>query len=212
MVCAYLSKKVVAVVVLLALSVTALAAANRPPRLLVFGDSLSAGYGLPANQAWPALLQARLKARGLAWQVSNASVSGETTAGGLTRFPAMLKQLQPDVVVLELGANDGLRGLPTTLMQQNLVQMARLARASGARVHLVGMRIPPNYGPQYTAAFEEAFRSVAREEKLPFTPFLLAPLNDERQLFQNDQLHPTAEGQARVAGFMEKELAAYFRK
>lgn len=182
------------------------ASAAGAPKLLVVGDSLSAGYGLPASLAWPVLLQDTLLRQGANWQVINASVSGETTAGGLTRFPALLKQHKPQLVVLELGANDGLRGLPVRDMQANLLQMAKLAQDSGAKVHLVGIRIPPNYGVEYTQAFEQAFRDVAKQQKLTFTPFLLAPLADDRRLFQNDQLHPTAAGQARVATMMAQEL------
>ncbi|MBE9610289.1 arylesterase [Chitinilyticum piscinae] len=176
------------------------------PKALVLGDSLSAGYGLPASQAWPALWQLALQQSGSPWQVINASVSGETTAGGVTRFPALLKQHAPALVIIELGANDGLRGLPVRDMRMNLTRLVQQARAAGARVHLVGMRIPPNYGPEYTSEFEQAFVGLAREQKLSFTPFLLAPLGDDRRLFQADQLHPTAAGQARIADQMGREL------
>jgi acyl-CoA thioesterase-1 len=166
--------------------------------LLVFGDSLSAGYGIPLAQSWPALLDGRLKAEQLPYAVANASISGETTAGGRSRLPAALKQHRPAVVILALGANDGLRGLPLAQSRANLLAMVRAARSAGARVLLVGMRLPPNYGPDYTRGFADMFSAVARQEKTVLLPFLLEPIALDAEAFQADRLHPTSEAQPRL--------------
>jgi acyl-CoA thioesterase I len=166
--------------------------------ILVFGDSLSAGYGLRADQAWPALLQQRLKDQGFRHTVVNASASGETTAGGRTRLPAALSQHTPAIVVIELGANDGLRGLPLSPMQENLIEMTRSAQKAGAKVVLVGMRLPPNYGPAYTEKFQSSFSTVAKNEGAALVPFLFEGLALSPELFQADGLHPTAAAQARL--------------
>lgn len=171
------------------------AQARETPVLLVFGDSLSAGYGLPATAAWPSLLQQELARQKLPWRIVNASISGETTAGGLTRLPATLKTHKPSKVILELGANDGLRGLPIADMEKNLAGMIRLIKASGASVHLIGMRIPTNYGADYTGKFAAVYEKLAREHKTGLTPFLLAPILSRPDLFQSDGLHPTAPAQ-----------------
>ena len=170
-------------------------AANRT--ILVFGDSLSAGYGIRPEAAWPSLLQARLAEQRLDYNVVNASISGETTAGGRTRLEAALARHKPTLVVLALGANDGLRGLPLTQMKDNLAAMTDAARRTGARVLLVGMRLPPNYGP-YAAQFQAVFGEVARREKAPLVEFLLAGIADRPEFFQADMLHPTAAAQAKV--------------
>lgn len=171
------------------------AQAKETPVLLVFGDSLSAGYGLPPAAAWPSLLQQELAQKNLPWRVVNASISGETTAGGLTRLPAALKTHKPAKVILGLGANDGLRGLPIADMEKNLAGMIRLIKASGASVHLLGMRIPTNYGADYTGKFAAVYEKLAREYKTGLTPFLLAPIVTRPELFQPDGLHPTAQAQ-----------------
>lgn len=176
----------------------ALPAAAAEKRILVYGDSLSAGFGIAVRDSWPALLGQRLKDQGSAFVVANASISGETTAGGRTRFAAALSQFKPGVVILALGANDGLRGLPVPAMKENLQAMARQAKKAGARVLLVGMRLPPNYGPQYTRDFDAAYRDVARTEKLALLPFLLEPVALDSTAFQADGLHPTAAAQARI--------------
>ncbi|WP_341678783.1 arylesterase [Niveibacterium sp. SC-1] len=163
--------------------------------ILVFGDSLSAGYGLRADQAWPALLQRKLGKEGYKQQVINASVSGETTAGGKTRLPTALAQHKPRVVVIELGANDGLRGLPIKLMTDNLGAMARTAQEAGAKVVIIGMRLPPNYGPSYTEKFQQSFGAVAKTEGASLVPFLLEGFAQKRDLFQADGVHPIAEAQ-----------------
>ena len=163
--------------------------------VLVWGDSLSAGYGLRAEQAWPSLLQQRLTASGSPLQVVNGSVSGETTAGGRTRLPGALARIKPAYVVLALGANDGLRGLPLSLMRDNLKAMIDAARAAGAKVLLVGMRLPPNYGLSYAAKFQKTFTELAEDEDLALLPFLLEPIALRRDYFQDDGLHPTAQAQ-----------------
>ena len=166
--------------------------------IMVWGDSLSAGYGLQADEAWPTLLQTRLDEEGFRHTVVNASVSGETSAGGRSRLPAALEQHEPDIVILELGANDGLRGLPPKLLAENLDAMISAARKAGAQVLLVGMQMPPNYGPAYTRLFAQTFATVAEAQKVPLVPFLLDGFADQPELFLNDGIHPTADAQHRV--------------
>lgn len=166
-------------------------------RILVFGDSLSAGFGIAVAQSWPALLGERLRAAGAPFSVANASISGETTAGGRARLGAALEQFHPALVILALGANDGLRGLPLGQMKDNLGAMIDAAQAAGARVLLVGMRLPPNYGP-YALQFQAAFRDIARERRVPLVDFLLAGVAEKPELFQADMLHPTAEAQGKI--------------
>ncbi len=171
--------------------------------ILIFGDSLSAGYGLAANQAWPDLLRRRLEsdpATRHRWKVVNASVSGETTAGGLTRLPAALSAHRAAIVVLELGANDGLRGLPLDTMHDNLAAMIRDIRRSGAKVLLVGIHLPPNYGTPYTERFNGVYTALARENKLTLVPSLLADVETKPELFQSDGLHPVAAAENTIAG------------
>jgi acyl-CoA thioesterase-1 len=164
--------------------------------ILVFGDSISAGFGLAApDKGWAALLQAKLQTEGYGYRVINASVSGETTAGGLARLPRALSLHHPAIVVLELGANDGLRALPIAAMRTNLQQMVSLARAAGAEVLLLGMRIPPNYGPAYTEQFYSAFTQTARELRLRSVPFLLQDVALSAALMQADGYHPNELGQ-----------------
>lgn len=163
--------------------------------LLVLGDSLSAAYGLPAEQGWVSLLEQELKQRKLADRVINASISGETSSGGLQRLPRLLADYQPDLVVLELGANDGLRGTPLQVMEQNLRQLVELSHKSGAEVILIGIRIPPNYGPQYTQRFYSIYPDLALEYELALVPFLLERVALKPQFMQADGLHPTAAAQ-----------------
>jgi acyl-CoA thioesterase-1 len=185
--------------VLLAICLTAVPAIAAAPVILVFGDSISAGYGLPRmEQGWVALLQARLKDQGYGYQVVNASVSGETTEGGLARLPRALKLHRPAIVVLELGGNDGLRALPVAQMRANLSRMAELAEAEGAKVALLGMRMPPNYGPQYAAQFTQAYADLARDKKLPLVPFALAGIALSPELMQADGIHPNEAGQPQL--------------
>ena len=181
---------------LLLLSSTGLLAAGHS--ILIYGDSLSAGYGIATAQSWPALLGQRLQQSGSAWTVANASISGETTAGGRSRFDAALTQFKPTIVVIALGANDGLRGLPVKAMRDNLTAMIASAKTQQARVLLVGMRLPPNYGPDYTRDFEASFHDLAKQHKLPLLPFLLEPIAADRNAFQADNLHPLATAQPKL--------------
>jgi acyl-CoA thioesterase-1 len=182
------------------------------PTILVFGDSLSAAYRIPRDQGWVALLQQRLRQQALPQQVVNASVSGETTSGGWSRLPAALKQHKPDIVVLELGANDGLRGLPVADMQRNLEAMIKASRDAGARVLLVGMLIPPNYGPRYTHAFAASFKELAERYDLPLLPFLLEGVAGKRALTQDDGLHPTAGAQEKILDNVWEVLQPMLKK
>lgn len=172
--------------------------AHAAPTILVFGDSLSAGYGIELAQSWPALMADRLKQEKFPHALINASISGETTDGGRTRLPALLKQHRPAVVVLALGANDGLRGLPIASSRANLQAMAQAARQAGARVLIAGMRLPPNYGPDYTRQFSQMFAEVAKDEKAGLLPFLLEPIALDDAAFQPDRLHPTAAAQPKI--------------
>ena len=168
------------------------------PVILVFGDSLSAAYGIPAEQGWVSLLQRRLVERGYPHQVVNASLSGDTTSGGLSRLPAALKRHHPALVILELGANDGLMGQPPMAMSHNLARMIDLSQQSGARTLLAEMRIPPNYGPLYTQKFQAAFGELAKKYAIPLIPFLLNGVAGHPALIQDDGLHPRAEAQAQI--------------
>ena len=163
--------------------------------ILVYGDSLSAAYGLPQDAGWAALLQARLKQQSLDYTVSNVSVSGETTSGGAARIADVLNTHRPKVIIVELGANDGLRGLPPREMRANLAQILSASRRARARVLLVGMRMPPNYGASYTQAFAAVYADLAREYKTALVPYLLQGMDQQRELFQADDLHPTAAAQ-----------------
>ena len=165
----------------------------------MFGDSISAGYGLPrVEQGWVALLQAKLKKEGYGYEVVNASVSGETTAGGLARLPRALSLHHPAIVILELGGNDGLRALPIAPMRANLSRMIELSTAAGAKVLVVGIRVPPNYGPEYTAQFGKAYTDVAQKEHAALVPFVLDGVALSPGLMQEDGIHPNAEGQPRL--------------
>lgn len=165
------------------------------PVVLVFGDSLSAAYGIAANRGWVTLLAERLKRERLDYSVVNASISGETTAGGVARLPKMLATHRPAVLVLELGANDGLRGLPVAAMKKNLAAMVAMGQKAGAKVLLVGMRLPPNYGPEYTNAFDGAFAELAKAHKAALVPFLFEGFGEKRELFLDDRIHPNEQAQ-----------------
>ena len=166
--------------------------------LLVYGDSLSASYGIEQEQGWVNLLKSKLRSEKLPVDVVNGSVSGETTTGGLARLPAMLDSYQPELLILELGGNDGLRGLPLDLMRENLASMINLAKASGAEVILTGIQIPPNYGPRYTAPFFEIYSALAKQKLLPLVPFLIDGIPQQPELMQNDGIHPRAEAQSMI--------------
>lgn len=163
--------------------------------LLVLGDSISAAYGLDEREGWVQLLRDRLVDQSLAVEVVNASVSGETSAGGLTRLPRLLSEHSPDWLVVELGGNDGLRGYPPRMLQQNLQRMVKLAREGGAEVLLLGMQMPPNYGKAYTKAFAAVYPKVAAAEQVPLIPFFLEPVALEEGAMQTDGIHPTAKAQ-----------------
>lgn len=163
--------------------------------VLVFGDSLSASYGIEEEQGWVNLLSEKLRQAQSPYSVINASVSGETSTGGLSRLPAALAEFQPSVVILELGGNDGLRGLPLATLQSNLEEMVSLSQRAGAKVLLAGIQIPPNYGPRYTEPFYALFGDIAESEQLPFVPFLIDGIPQQPELMQNDGIHPRAEAQ-----------------
>ena len=185
-------------------------AAIAAPTILVYGDSLSAAYGIPQSSGWVALLGERLKQRKLDYTVVNASISGETSAGGAARIEAVLARTKPAIVIVELGANDGLRGLPVAQMKANLATIVQASKREGARVMLVGMQLPPNYGVPYVNTFRHAFGDIARDERVVFVPFLLEGL-DKREQFQADGLHPVAAAQPILLENVWKRLALMVR-
>jgi acyl-CoA thioesterase-1 len=186
-------KFLVLLLVFLGLSSTAAAAGK--PVILVLGDSLSAGYGVPVDQGWVARLQQRLDAEGYGYTVVNASVSGETTVGALERLPRALARHKPALVIIELGGNDGLRGLPVTELRANLEALVSGSREAGARVLLAAVRMPPNYGPQYTEKFYAVYEGVAKDLRVPWVPFFLEGIALREDLFQDDGIHPDLEAQ-----------------
>ena len=163
--------------------------------VLVLGDSISAAYGIQREQGWVALLQNRLSTLSDTHKVVNASISGETTGGGLARLASMLKIHHPDIVILELGGNDGLRGYPIESIVQNMQQLVTMSQQAGARVVILGMRIPPNYGVRYTEAFYEIYQSLGKSSKAILIPFFMAGIGDQPTYMQNDGVHPTSEAQ-----------------
>jgi acyl-CoA thioesterase-1 len=199
-----------------AMSATAGAAAEvsaRAPTILVFGDSLSAGYGLAhVESGWVELLRAKLKSEGYGYQVVNASVSGETTAGGLARLPRALSLHHPQIVILELGGNDGLRALPMDQMRSNLAKMVDLSLAIQARVLILGMRIPPNYGGEYTEQFRQSFIEVAHDKKVALVPFLLADIALDPALMQADGVHANESGQPKMLANVWPALQPLLKK
>lgn len=174
------------------LALAAASAYSAPKTVLVVGDSLSAEYGLARGAGWVSLLEQKLKAEKIDANVVNASISGETTSGGRARLPALLSQHKPAVVVIELGANDGLRGLPVASAEANLRSMVSLAQQNRAKVLLVGMRMPPNYGRAYTERFYGMYKDLATETKAPLVPFMLEGVADRADMFQQDRMHPVA--------------------
>lgn len=187
--------RAILLVVLYSLAWAAPAGAPERPVILVFGDSLSAGYGLVPGQGWVALLEQRLDVQGYEYKVVNASVSGETTGGGLERLPRAIAVHRPAVLFIELGANDGLRGLPIPEFRANLERMIELGREAGARVVLAGVRIPSNYGPQYAEELFSVYGELARARKVSLVPFLLEGMALRDDLFQDDRIHPGAAAQ-----------------
>ena len=176
----------------------AAASAAPAPVVLVYGDSLSAEYGLARGTGWAALLDARLKEKRPPFRVANASISGETTSGGAARIEAALKQHQPAIIIIELGGNDGLRGLALDATRANLTRMIVASQKSGARVVLAAMQLPPNYGRSYTERFRLAYGDLAQQHKTALVPFFLEGVADHRTLFQSDGIHPTQAAQARL--------------
>ncbi len=188
------------------------ATASAAPTLLVFGDSLSAAYGIAEEEGWVNLLRQKIKKANLAVTVINASVSGETSTGGLARLPAILAAHSPEIVILELGGNDGLRGLPIALLKENLQRMIDLIKANGADVVLTGIQIPPNYGPRYTEPFFQIYGELAESNNIALVPFLIDGIPQQPELMQNDGIHPRAEAQSiivnNVWGVLEPALRA----
>ena len=189
------------------LLVTMTVVAATPRNVLVMGDSLSAAYGLSASQGWVALTADRMKTSHPAWRVVNASISGETTAGGAGRIASELARVKPAVVVIELGANDGLRGLSLAQTRANLDKMIVAAKASKAKVLLVGMRLPPNFGPEYTRGFEANYVELSKLRQTTLLPFLLAPVAADRKNFQADNMHPVAAAQPKLRDHVWTALA-----
>jgi acyl-CoA thioesterase-1 len=183
---------------LLALLCLTLAPLAMARTLLVVGDSISAGYGLGEGQGWVRLLERRLQERKLDYQVVNASISGDTTAGGLARLPRLLADHRPEVVAIELGGNDGLRGQPLAQFERNLTALVEQAKAGGARVLLLGMRLPPNYGPRYTDGFAQVYTDVAKAQQVALVPFLLEGVGGDPTYMQPDGIHPRANAQQRL--------------
>jgi acyl-CoA thioesterase I len=203
---------VVVVVVLMIISVHGVAAAAEgPPVIVALGDSLTAGLGLPADDAYPALLEERLRREGYRYRVVNAGVSGDTTAGGLRRVDWVLRT-RPAIVIVALGANDGLRHQSVTAMRDNLVEIVRRLRGAGADVLLAGARVPPNYGDDYGRAFAAIFPDVARTTAVPLMPFLLDGVAGDPRLNQPDGIHPTADGQRLIADRIWPYLKPLLRK
>ncbi len=179
------------------------------PQLLVLGDSLSAEYGLPRGSGWVQLLSNQLRKDGSPWQIMNASISGETTAGGLSRLPDLLKRVKPRLVIIELGANDALRGLSLAATQKNLREMIVLSKKSGAEVLLLGMQIPPNYGQEYTKQFARLFVTLSQAEQVPLLPFFLEGVATRPELFQADRIHPNEQAQPIMFGNVWKALEPF---
>jgi acyl-CoA thioesterase-1 len=181
--------------IMLAFALFASSAYSASKTVLVLGDSLSAEYGLMRGSGWVPLLEKKLKSENIDAQIINASISGETTSGGAARLPALLDRHKPDIVVIELGGNDALRGLPLTATEANLSSMVAASQKADARVLLVGMQIPPNYGRDYAQKFAAIYARIAKAKKTELVPFLLEVVADRPQLFQGDRIHPTAEAQ-----------------
>jgi acyl-CoA thioesterase-1 len=187
-------------VLLISAQLPAQAAATKT--LLIVGDSLSAGYGLPQQQSWPVLLQQRLAEKKSPWRIQNASISGETSGGALARLPALLEQYQPAVVLIEIGGNDGLRGFPVPRLRQNLEQLIKLSQTAGATPVLMQIRIPPNYGPRYTEQFVAVYAEVAQNHQIKLWPFFMDKIAVQPELMQADGIHPNAQAQSIIRDLM----------
>jgi acyl-CoA thioesterase I len=188
----------IGLVTLLALAAAGAAQAAAPRTIVVLGDSLSAGYGIKVQEGWVNLLAQRLATEGYGYKVVNASVTGETTQGGVSRLPRVLELHKPEIVIVELGGNDGLRGLPLATSRDNLQRAIALTQGARAKVLLVGMMIPPNYGPRYATEFRELFTTLASRNSVALVPFLLDEVALKPELMQDDGIHPNAKGQPRM--------------
>jgi len=199
---------------LLGLSFVALptAAIAKNSTILIYGDSLSAAYGISQQQGWATLLQKKLISQHYQYDVINASISGETSSGGLSRLPFALTKFKPNIIVLELGANDGLRGLSVKEMSKNLSAMIMLSKKSKVKVLLVGMRIPPNYGPKYTTSFSQTYRQLSLQHKVSLVPFMLENIAAKPKLIQDDGLHPNVLGQPMILENIWLELKVLLKK
>ena len=202
----------VIVAVLVALPASARSIIPASQTIVVFGDSLSAGYGIQPNEGWVSLLQARLSQQKLPYQVVNVSISGETTSGGLARFSEMLATHKPSIIILELGANDGLRGLPVNEMRSNLNNMILQAKAAKTKLLLVGMKIPPNYGQKYSRDFSASYAILAKQHKIKLVPFLLDGVAGKPSLIQDDGLHPIATAQLKLLDNVWPKLEKLFNE
>ncbi len=196
------------VFLLLTFVTNAVLAQQPTQKILVMGDSLSAGYGIDIQQGWVSLLEKKL-AETHRIKIINASVSGETSSGGTTRLPALLTEHQPDIVILELGGNDGLRGQPLKLLEKNLQTMIDASKNTGAKVILAGMQIPPNYGPRYSNEFKTLYAKLAEKNQLGLIPFLLEGIGGKAELMQRDGIHPTAEAQQIIVNTALPEIKKY---
>lgn len=196
------------VFLLLTFVTNAVLAQQPTQKILVMGDSLSAGYGIDIQQGWVSLLEKKL-AETHRIKIINASVSGETSSGGTTRLPALLTEHQPDIVILELGGNDGLRGQPLKLLEKNLQTMIDASKSTGAKVILAGMQIPPNYGPRYSNEFKTLYAKLAEKNQLGLIPFLLEGIGGKAELMQRDGIHPTAEAQQIIVNTTLPEIKKY---
>lgn len=184
------------------------ASASKPESLLVLGDSISAGHGMPQDKNWVSLLERKLRDEYPSYRVINASISGDTSSGALQRLPALLERYNPALVIVEIGGNDGLRGYPVTTLRDNLRRIVELSRQHGAKVLLLGMRIPPNYGKSYTEMFHRSFHLVAEEQNVPLVPFLLEGIALEPGLMQDDRIHPNAKAQPLIVQNVLPKLEA----
>jgi acyl-CoA thioesterase I len=196
---------------LLPLSAVFAQSTGKPPVLLVVGDSLSAEYGLARGSGWVALLDRRLQAENLIYRVVNASISGETTSGGAQRIDALVKEHQPAIVVIELGGNDALRGLPLEMSERNLARMIETSTGAGAKVLLVGMEMPPNYGVAYTQRFRTMFSSLAQKFKVRLVPFFLVKFGADLSYFQTDRIHPNERAQPLMLDTLWPQLQPLLR-
>lgn len=207
-----MKQRLLAVFVCLLITVGGTAYAEDNQTLVILGDSISAGYGLKADEGWVALLQQRVNQADLDIEVVNESISGEVTAGGLARLPGILERHSPDLLVIELGGNDGLRGLSPKVMTRNLKQMMQLAQAQGVEVFLFGMKLPPNYGKAFNRLFEQAFADAAEAYQVPLLPFFLEGVGGFNELMQADRIHPNQEAQQQLLENAWEFLAPFLKQ